>query len=106
MQKRRYEMLLPLKYNDGQPVDAENFYQTREELIARFDAVSFQPGVIQGTWVHEGVRYADDLRRVVVDVEDTDETRQFFANYKPILCQRFSADRNLYSFVSRRYRLS
>lgn len=89
MLRRRYEMLLPLKYNDGRPIEDEKVYQTREELIGRFDAVSFQPGIIQGTWVHEGVRYEDDLRRVVVDVEDSPETRQFFADYKPILCARF-----------------
>ena len=89
MQKRRYEMLLPLKYNDGCSVEVEKIYQTREELIARFDAVSFQPGVVQGTWVYEGVRYEDDLRQIVVDVEDTLEMRQFFLDYKPILCERF-----------------
>ncbi len=89
MQKRRYEMLLPLKYNDGRPVEAEKFAQTRDELVAHFDAVTFQPGVVQGSWVHEGVRYEDDLRRVVVDVDDSAETRQFFLNYKPVLRERF-----------------
>lgn len=89
MQKRRYEMLLPLKYNDGRAVEEEKIYQTREELVARFDAVAFQPGVVQGIWVHEGTRYEDDLRRVVVDVEDLPETRQFFVDYKPVLCERF-----------------
>ena len=89
MQKRRYEMLLPLRYNDGSPIEDEKVYQTREELIARFDAVSLLPGLIQGTWLHEGTRYEDDLRRVVVDVDDTPENRQFFSDYKPILCERF-----------------
>ena len=51
MQKRRYEMLLPLRYNDGRPIEEEKIYQTREELIARFDALAFQPGVVQGTWI-------------------------------------------------------
>jgi hypothetical protein len=89
MQKRRYEMLLPLKYNDGRAVEEEKIYQTREELIAQFAAVSFQPGVVQGIWVNEGARYEDDLRRVVVDVEDTPEARLFFLNYKPVMCERF-----------------
>jgi hypothetical protein len=82
-------MLLPLRYNDGRPVEAEKIYQTREELVARFDAVALQPGVVQGIWVHEGIRYEDDLRRVVVDVEDTAENRQFFLTYKAVLCERF-----------------
>ena len=82
-------MLLPLKYNDGRPMEEEKIYDTREELISRFDAVSFQPGVVQGSWVHEGIRYEDDLRRIVVDVEDTPENHEFFVQYKPVLCQRF-----------------
>ena len=32
-------MHLPLRYNDGRPMEEEKIYQTREELIARFDAV-------------------------------------------------------------------
>ena len=32
MRKRRYEMLLPLKYNDGRAVGKEKFYQTRIHL--------------------------------------------------------------------------
>ncbi len=61
MRKRRYEMLLPLKYNDGQPIEDEKIYQTREELINRFDAISFLPGLVQGIWVYGGTRYEDEL---------------------------------------------
>lgn len=89
MQKRRYEMLLPLRYNDGRPMEDEKFHETREDLIARFDAVSFLPGSVQGTWIHEGIRYEDDTRRIVIDVEDTPENHEFFLNYKSVLCERF-----------------
>ena len=40
MQKRRYEILLPLKHNDGRPVSGEVFEQTREDLIAQFGGVT------------------------------------------------------------------
>jgi hypothetical protein len=43
MRKRRYEILLPLKFNDGQPVPAEALNQTREELPARFDGLTVHP---------------------------------------------------------------
>lgn len=32
MRKRRYEMLLPLRYNDGNSIEDEKIYQTRESL--------------------------------------------------------------------------
>jgi len=44
---------------------------------------------VQGTWVHEGVRYQDESRRIYLDVEDTPENRQFFVDLKPILRERF-----------------
>lgn len=89
MQKRRYEILLPLQFNDGSPIPEEAHYLTREELIARFDAVSTYPGTVAGIWVHQGTRYEDSLVRMVVDVEDTPENRQFFVDWKPILRARF-----------------
>jgi hypothetical protein len=55
---------------------------TREELVAQFEGVSVQPQSILGIWVHEGVRYEDTSVRMTVDVEDTPENRQFFAEFK------------------------
>ncbi len=89
MRKRRYEILLPLKHNDGRVVSGELFEQTREELIIQFGAVSFLPHTILGIWVHEGARYEDELLRLVVDVDDTPENQNFFASYKSTLLERF-----------------
>jgi hypothetical protein len=89
MRKKRYEMLLPLKYNDGRPVSEELFDQTREELVAQFGGICLQPHVLRGIWVHEGARYEDDLLRYVVDVEDTPEIEQFFVHFKATLLERF-----------------
>ena len=89
MLRRRYEILLPLQYNDGSPVPPEDLNKTREEILARFDGVSIQPGTISGIWIHEGARYEDSLVRLTVDVEDTAENRQFFVDWKPSLLQRF-----------------
>jgi len=89
MPKRRYEILLPLKHNDGRPVAAEKFDQTRRDLVAQFGAVSFHPNSILGIWVHEGDRFEDELVSAVVDVEDTPENRQFFTSLKALLLERF-----------------
>ena len=89
MLRRRYEILLPLQRNDGRPVSDETLNQTREELMARFEGVSFNPHPIQGAWLHEGVRYEDFASKVFVDVDDTPENRQFFIDLKPVLRERF-----------------
>jgi hypothetical protein len=89
MLKRHYAILLPLRYNDGLPVPEIDLNQTREELVARFDGVTVEPGTVSGIWVHEGTRYEDTLVRISVDVEDTPENHQFFVDWKPVLLARF-----------------
>ena len=89
MLKRRYEILLPLKHNDGGPVSDDKLNETREELVEQFDAVSVVPNPIVGIWLHDGVRYEDASVRLIVDVEDTPANRQFFIDWKPKLLERF-----------------
>jgi hypothetical protein len=89
MLKRRYEILLPLKHNDGRPVDESKFNQTREELVEEFDAISVQPESVRGIWIHSGTRYEDTSIRLTLDVDDTSENRQFFVDFKQTLLSRF-----------------
>ena len=89
MRKRRYEIHLPLRFNDGQPVPAEVLNQTREELLARFDGLTVYPHTLLGIWQHESQRYEDELVRFAVDVEDTEENQFFFTNLKATLLERF-----------------
>ncbi len=89
MRKRRYEILLPLKFNDGQPVSAEALNQTREELLARFDGLTVHPHSLLGIWRHEGQRSEDELVRFNIDIEDTEENLFFFTNFKATLLERF-----------------
>ena len=79
---RRYEILLPLRFNDGQPVSSELVADTVLKLREHFGAVSWENQTIQGQWQHEGVVYRDDLVRVFVDVADTVENRRFFLQFK------------------------
>jgi hypothetical protein len=86
---RRYEILLPLRFNDGQPVPWELVGETLLELRRRFSAVSWETQTIRGMWEHEGTEFQDDLVRVFVDVPDLPEHRQFFADLKGHLKSRF-----------------
>jgi hypothetical protein len=79
---RRFEILLPLRFNDGQPVPDELVGQTLLELRQRFNAVSAESQVIRGHWQHQGEVFRDELVRLFVDVADTAENREFFVGYK------------------------
>jgi hypothetical protein len=50
---RRYEVLLPLRFNDGRPVPRELLAEALLKLEQQFGAVSCETQVIQGTWHHE-----------------------------------------------------
>jgi hypothetical protein len=86
---RRFEVLLPLRFNDGAAVPDELVAETLLELEQRFGAVSCESQMIRGRWRHEGQSYRDDLVRVFVDTLDDAESRRYFVEYKERLKARF-----------------
>jgi hypothetical protein len=86
---RRYEILLPLRFNDGTTVPDELIADALLELRQRFGAVSSEAQIIRGHWQHEGEIYRDELVRLFVDVPDLPETRQFFHEFKERMKARF-----------------
>jgi|SRR5687767_2813504 hypothetical protein len=86
---RRYEILLPLKFNDGAEVPDELVSDTLTDLRVRFNSVSSETQTIRGQWVHQGQTYVDDLLRVFVDVPDSPEAADYFRRYKEELKTRF-----------------
>jgi hypothetical protein len=82
---RRFEILLPLRFNDGQNVPDDLIATLLLQLERQFGAVSTETQTIQGRWTYEGESYRDELVRVFVDAPDTPETIQFFLNFKETL---------------------
>lgn len=86
---RRYEILLPLQFNDGEKVPEEFFSDVLLELRTNFGAASTETQPILGHWQHEGTEYRDELIKIFVDVPDLLENRAFFQQYKESLKERF-----------------
>ena|ERR1043166_5047291 len=89
MSFRRYEIILPTRYNDGAPVEPEKFLSTYEELVSEFGALSYQPEVLRGIWTHQSQRFEESNVRLVIDVKDTQQSSEFFRKYKQTLKERF-----------------
>src|SRR5438093_13751686 len=89
MSFRRYEIILPTRYNDGSPVEAEKFLQTNREVALRFGAASFLPTPLRGIWSYQGQTFEEENVRLLVDVEDTPESAASFARLKETLKERF-----------------
>lgn len=86
---RRFEIVVPLRFNDGQPVPDELIGVTVLKLREQFGAVSAETQTIRGTWQHEGQVHRDELVRVFVDVADAPASREFFAAFKKRVKARF-----------------
>lgn len=86
---RRFEILLPRKFNDGQPIPDDLIVDTIMELEEQFGAVSSETQAIRGYWRHEEQLYRDELVRLFVDTLDVPENQQFFVDFKERLKERF-----------------
>ena len=62
---KKYEIYLPLKYNDGREIEGEKIKQIREELVSEFGArtVSSQSAPYQGVWKYRGMDFIEILLR-------------------------------------------
>jgi len=92
MGKRRYEILLPVAFNDGRLVaDAcpKCLPDSLTEVIDTFGAFTFRADVTLGSWTAGGRRYDDQLFQLIVDVDDTIEHRQWIGHLKAHALQRF-----------------
>jgi len=85
----RFEILLPLQFNDGRPVPHSMLADTAREIERRFGGVSWESQAIEGIWRQGGAEYRDRLNRVFVDAEDTPDNRQFFLTLKQRLKAEF-----------------
>ncbi|MBI3909382.1 MAG: hypothetical protein HY320_00430 [Armatimonadetes bacterium] len=79
---RRFEVLLPLRFNDGRDVPAEWLAEAVLEIVDHFGAASYETQKIEGHWRHGGVLYRDDLVRVIVDLPDSAGNRQWMRGFK------------------------
>lgn len=87
---RRFEVLLPLRFNDGSPVPNEAITETLAEFEEQFKAVSCETQTIRGQWRSNGQSYRNDLIRVFVEVADSSESREYFVTAKERLKVRFN----------------
>ena len=89
MRRNRYEILLPLAYNDGRAIEVEKFQETEQELVTKFGALTTDTISATGTWVYKGVLYRDKLVRMRLDTAATTDVKRFFKRYKKTLKERF-----------------
>jgi hypothetical protein len=79
---RRYEVLLPQRFNDGSRVPKRWLAEAVNEIINQFGAVSFDKGKLEGRWLSDRKLYRDILSKLVIDMLDTSKNRLWMRKYK------------------------
>jgi hypothetical protein len=85
----RFEILLPLFYNDGRPIEPEKFLATDDDFVNTFSATSTDHVTVRGKWKYQSTVYSDQLIRIRVEVEDTKENQDAMRALKETLKARF-----------------
>ena len=80
----KYELYLPLKYNNGIDIESEKLKEIQQQLIAVFSAMTVSPlsAPLQGTWRYGGVEFVDDIIRIDIIAREDWESHQFFKSFK------------------------
>lgn len=81
---KKYEIYLPLKYNDGTKIEAQKITRIREELVVMFGArtVSSQAAPYQGAWNYRGIDIVEDIIKIEIIARADRKTQQFFRQFK------------------------
>jgi hypothetical protein len=83
----RFEILLPLFYNDGRPIEQEMFVQTDDDFVRQFGATSTDTVVVRGHWVYQSTLTLVSLVSLTVSLKAV--PRLFLDHSK---CQRSERD--------------
>ena len=79
---RRFEILLPLQFNDGREVPSDWLAEAVLEIVEHFGAASYETQKVEGHWRYQGVLYRDNLVKIVVDAADEEANREWMRGYE------------------------
>ena len=78
----KYEIYLPLRYNDGKKIEPQKLKEIRKQLIAVFGGLTASSSSVplQGTWRYRGVEFVDDI--MWIEILTKEDMNDFFKNFK------------------------
>lgn len=79
---KEYDLFVPLKYNDGTPIETDKFQDLQDRLLERFGGLTFFPQPNQGFWKMAGVTYRDEIVVYRVLATETQSARRFLTELK------------------------
>ena len=76
-----------MKYNSGQPIEADKIIGILDKLALTFGAITVSPlsAPYQGRWRYGGVEYLDEIIKVEIDAAEDNVTKKFLKDFKQLL---------------------
>lgn len=81
---KQINITIPLRYNDGSPIEHDKLRKIRNELIRKFGGLSIS-SEIEGFWYHNDIIYSDFNKIYTIVVEDNPDNINFIAIFKSFL---------------------
>jgi hypothetical protein len=79
---KEYDIYLPLRYNDGKPIEGRKFQQLQAELLDQFGGLTYYPQANQGFWKLADITYRDEIVIYRVLAGETRGARRFLRELK------------------------
>ena len=86
---KEYDLFVPLRYNDGTPIESVKFQILQARLLEYFNGVTFFPQASQGLWKAGDVTYRDEIVIYRVVTSNVRSARQFLKRLKEELKTAF-----------------
>jgi hypothetical protein len=79
---KEYDIFLPLRYNDGSPIELVKFRDLKEDLLSDFTGLTFFPQANHGFWKLGDVTYRDEIVIFRVLASDSRHARRILRQLK------------------------
>jgi hypothetical protein len=81
---REYKIYLPLKYNDGKPIESNKITAICDQLADKFGGVTVSSlsAPYKGKWKYGGVEFIDEIITIDIVTSDDRSAKKFFKDFK------------------------
>ena len=89
---KEYDIFVPLRYNDGSPIEAHKFQQLQQDLLGKFGGLTYFPQANEGFWKLGDVTYRDEIVIYRVLGANSRVARRFLLKLKERLKSEFAQE--------------
>jgi hypothetical protein len=79
---KEYDIFVPLFYNNGIAIEQIKFQELQDDLLERFEGLTYFPQANQGFWTFGDITYHDEIVIYRVISQDSAASREYLSDLK------------------------